>query len=170
MNSNPILWIPSHIWFHFLERRIQAICHVQHQLHAIRPPNCGILTGLLSFLLQSVLYTPPTTSPHVNESLGLLRYRQVVDRYGMFFLHDLDLIREICLPEVLPMDDLKVLQSLGVNLQRKKTIHKPHNPDLSSHPLGEAPTWAEVERCIEEEPWKLIRSWNWSEERLGSLN
>jgi len=91
----------------------------------------------------------------------------------MFFLHDLDLTREICLPEVLPMDDLKVLQSLGVTLTRKKNnnLPSPVDPDPSNHhPLGEAPTWAEVERCIEEEPWKLMRTWNWSEERLGSLN
>src|SRR5215471_2993752 len=129
MNSNPILWIPSHLWFHALERRIRTICHVQCKLHTIRPPNYGILTGLLSYLLQSVLYTPPTTSSHVNESLALLRFRQVVDRYGMFFLHELDLTKEICLPEVLPMDDMKVLQSLGVTLGNKKGMPKVHDPD-----------------------------------------
>jgi hypothetical protein len=90
----------------------------------------------------------------------------------MFFLHDLDLTREMCLPEVLPKDDLKVLQSLGVTLTTKKTVHKSLDPDMPSemHPLGEAPMWADVEQCIKEEPWKLMKTWEWSEEGLGSLN
>jgi len=90
----------------------------------------------------------------------------------MFFLHDLDLTKEICLPEVLPMDDLNVLQSLGVKLTKKKGTYKSCGLDLPSdiHPLGEAPVWADIERCIQEEPWTLMRTWTWSEERLGSLN
>src|SRR5215510_5268071 len=83
MLSQPILWLPSHIWFNFLAQRIAAIRHVQHHLYAVNPPNYGIMTGLLNYLLQSVLYTPTNISSYINESLALLRYRQVVDRFGM---------------------------------------------------------------------------------------
>jgi hypothetical protein len=109
-------------------------------------------------------------SSYVNESLALLRFRQVVDRFGMFFLHDLDLNRKICLPPVLRKDDLGVLKSLGVNLSKKKTV-KSFDPEVTTeeYPLGEAPSWNEVERCIKDQPWKLMHSWLWSDS-LGLLN
>src|SRR5277367_5481516 len=108
MLSNPILWIPSHIWFNFLSKRMQSIYQVQHQLYTTHPPNYGILMGLLTYLLQSILFTPQTVSSYVNESLALLQFHQVVDRFGMFFLHDLNLNQRICLPPVLRKDDLGV--------------------------------------------------------------
>ena len=170
MLSNPILWIPSHIWFKFLSKRMQTISHVQRRLYTIQPPNYGILTGLLTYLIQSVLFTPQKVSSYVNESLALLRFRQVVDRFGMFFLHDLDLDRKICLPPVLRMDDLGVLKALGVNLNKKKP-DRSLDLDVPTEdcPLGEAPSWKDVQRCIKEHPWKLMRPWVWSD-NLGLLN
>jgi len=149
---------------------MQAIFQVQHRLYTLSPPNYGILTGLLTYLLQSVLYTPTMVSSYVNESLALLRFREVVDRFGMFFLHDLDLSREVCLPAVLRADDLGVLKALGVKLVKKKT-HRSLDSDVptEAYPLGEAPSWADVESCIRDQPWTLMRPWLWSD-NLGLLN
>jgi hypothetical protein len=106
----------------------------------------------------------------VNESLALLRFREVVDRFGMFFLHDLDLNRRVCLPPVLAMDDLGVLKSLGVNLSKRRANIKFPDPDESTeiYPLGEAPSWPDVERCIRDQPYLLMRPWSWSDD-LGLL-
>jgi len=87
----------------------------------------------------------------------------------MFFLHDLDLNRKICLPPVLRKDDLGVLKSLGVTLIKKtrdKSVDR--RSPTEEYPLGEAPSWNDVERCIKDQPWKLMRSWLWSD-NLGLL-
>src|SRR5277367_4645558 len=88
----------------------------------------------------------------------------------MFFLHDLDLNRRICLPPVLRKDDLGVLKTLSVNISTKKTQKSLHQ-DLPTdpYPLGEAPSWNDVARCIKEQPWKLMRPWLWSD-NLRLLN
>jgi ribosomal protein L12E/L44/L45/RPP1/RPP2 len=88
----------------------------------------------------------------------------------MFFLHDLDLNRRICLPPVLRKDDLGVLKTLGVNLRKRKTDRSLYQ-DLPTEtfPLGEAPSWNDVARCIKEQPWRLMRPWLWSD-NLGHLN
>jgi hypothetical protein len=88
----------------------------------------------------------------------------------MFFLHDLNLDQRVCLPPVLRKDDLGVLKTLGIDLSKKKK-DKSFDPELATeeYPLGEAPSWNDVERCIKDQPWKLMCSWLWSD-NLGSLN
>lgn len=165
MLSEPILWLPSKVWFQFLARRLEIIRGTQIQLHTKDPSNYGIMTGLLTHMLQSVLVTPINVSPYVNESLALLYYRQVVDRFGMFFLHNLDLNKEKCLPEVLEKDDLDVLRTLGVKLRKKKK-QRLSTPDIDedNHPLGRHPSWGHVEQSLKDNPLRLMRPWRWSDD------
>jgi hypothetical protein len=161
MHSKPYLWLPSKTWFEFLSRRISVLRETQRFLAEREPPNYGIMTGLLTYMLQSTLFTPPIVSSFVKESLSLLRFSQVVDRFGMFFLHDLDLTQENCLPEVLDRDDADVLRALGVKLKKRKVRMESPSDCEEQYPIGKSPTWKEIEKCIEETPLKLMRSWEW---------
>ena len=75
MNSQPVLWLPSDIWFEFLAQRLKALKEQQEQLHAMQPANYGILTGLHQFLMQSIIFTPPITETFVRNALYILRYQ-----------------------------------------------------------------------------------------------
>lgn len=141
---------------------MKAIRSTQLRLQSLQPLNYGIMTGLLTFMLQSVLFTPFMVSPYIRESLGLLYYKQVADRFGMFFLHNLDLSKEKCLPEVLSVDDADVLKTLGVKLKKRKQRMPSPIGDEIDYPIGRHPTWKEVKCCLKDTPWNLMRRWSWS--------
>lgn len=166
IHSKPILWLPSSIWFQFLYRRLKKLSDIHERLYQRRehPPNYGILTGLFAFLMQSILFTPPQTDPYVTESLNLLCFREVVERFGLFFLHDLDLSLNHCLPEILRMDDADVYRSLKISTHRTKRLQlqhlQPHpqievNPD--EHPIGPTPTWKQLENALQKQPWNILK-------------
>lgn len=165
MSSRSILWLESKVWFTFLAKRVQVLRDTQKILRSKDPANYGIMTGLFTYMLQSVIYTPTMVSSYVNESLALVLYRQVVDRFGMFFLHNLDLRMEKCLPEVLPEDDMDVLKTLGVKLKGKRRPRMP-SPDHNEEafPLGRKPTWPAIQQSLRDSPWVLMRAWSWSPE------
>jgi hypothetical protein len=162
-DSRPMIWIPSSVWFSFLAKRLRALRDTQVLLESREITNYGIMTGILTYMMQSVIFTPPVVSSFVRESLALLYFKQVVDRFGMFFLHNLDLSRSNCLPEVLDRDDADILKTLGARVRRKKKIALPSlEVDPDEFPIGRTPTWREVEKCIKERPWALMRAWVWS--------
>jgi hypothetical protein len=140
----------------------------QRQRH---PLNYGILTGIFAFMMQSVLFTPPEINTYVRESLNLLCFRETVERFGMFFLHDLDITLNDCLPEILKMDDADVYRSLKISPHRTRRIrlrdarNEPEvEVDGDQYPIGPTPTWAELEKAMENEPWSILRRWEWPEE------
>lgn len=86
MVSDPVLWIPSEVWFGFLARRVQEIECTQIKLVKHNPPNLGIMTGILNHMLCCVTLTPIVYDHHVRESLVLLEYCNVLEVANMFFL------------------------------------------------------------------------------------
>ena len=167
MNSQPVLWLPSEIWFEFLAQRLKALKEQQEQLHAMQPANYGILTGLHQFLMQSIIFTPPITETFVRNALYILRYQANVARQGMFFLNELDLTLESCHPELPEKDDLFVLQRIGVPLQERRkpfTVIQQAQRDVDSYPIGNKPSWRLVIETIQQTPWILMKHWEWPQE------
>lgn len=136
-------------------------------LESARPSNYGMLTGLLTHMLRSVVSTPIEVPAFVNESLALLNARQLVDRFGMLFLHNLNLRRDNPLEDIQSEDDFGVLQAIGItdNLKKGKArLPTPQPEDNDIYPLGLNPTWKEIITCFRETPWLLMRSWAWRAE------
>lgn len=173
ISSQPILWLPASTWFQLLSRRLKRLTELHERLYQRRehPPNYGILTGLFAFLMQSLLFTPPESDPYVTESLNLLCFREVVERFGMFFLHDLDLTLNNCLPEILKMDDVGVYRSLKISTHRTKRVqlrHIQNDPqmdiDADEYPIGPTPTWRQLDSALDKQPWNILKQWQWSDE------
>ena len=106
LDTNPILWISSSVWFSFLSRRLKIIYEAHRKLWVKPPPNYGIISGLYAFLMQSVIFTPPRVNSYIRDTLAGLNYKQNCDRFGMFFLDlndplQMDAIPEIGIAEVL---------------------------------------------------------------------
>ncbi|KAF8074202.1 hypothetical protein FPV67DRAFT_1410099 [Lyophyllum atratum] len=164
LSSGPIVWIRSSVWFEFLRRRVRQLTHLQELIHGFNLPNYGIISGLMSYLMQSVLSTPTMVNSYVRESLGLLNFKASTDRHGMFFLHELDLTRDHIIPGILECDDLQVQRILGIAPKRSQNRRRPRDVDEDSYPLGSTPSWRQVQRSLQSKPWELMRDWEWSPE------
>jgi len=165
MDSRPILWLPSEIWFEFLDRRLGILAETQANLYRLRPSNYGVLSGLLAYLMQSVMFTPPLVNTFVRESLAALQYRRLCDSFGMFFLHTLDLERNPCLEDILQADSadpgikriLGELKAPGARFVRPARVAGDEAGDI--YPIGRNPTWAEIKRSLEGNPFDIVSQW-----------
>lgn len=137
--------------------------NVQKALYQRRPTNYGRITGVITHLIRSVETTPMMVPAHVIKSLADLQLRQNRSRFGMMFLHNLD-IKSSSLA-LLDIDDEDTADVLAVLKIRKKYKPRSRSPEsrrrLSSvtYPLGEYPTWNAVQTAVRDEPWNVIRQY-----------
>ncbi|KAG1846660.1 hypothetical protein C8R48DRAFT_563549, partial [Suillus tomentosus] len=169
LQSDPILWIPSTIWFELIRRRVREIQRTQIAIVKKNPPNLGILTGLLNHMLRSTTSTPIIYDSHVRESLTLLEYRNVLETAGMFFLQDFDINSDTCLEEVQQIDDVNVLGLMGVTAkaQRDRAVARmdawrSNESESEEYPLGRTPTWTSLKTAISHSPATIMRDWSWT--------
>ncbi len=89
------------------------------------PDNFLILSGVLSYLYQSVVSTPVKVHTFVRRALAELLYGNVVARFGMFFLHNLDVtLEESIFPELSAVDDFKIRSTFNLPAKsKKKMVH-----------------------------------------------
>ncbi|KAI6096131.1 hypothetical protein F5141DRAFT_1067853 [Pisolithus sp. B1] len=154
------------VWFEFQARRVRALQTVQISLKELDPPNLGILTGIVCHMIRCTSSTPIILDYHVRESMALLQFSRICERFGLFFLCDLDLQKAQHLKEVQQHDDLEVLKLMQAKL--KKPDGRPAWPritldgDEEQFPIGNMPTWSRLTKTIRDQPWLVMRSWTWS--------
>ena len=90
-HANPILAVKSEVYFGFQMRRMKEIQNVQHFLSEYWPPNYGMATALLMHMLCNIPHSPMSQTTHLRDALKELQYKKVMDTFGTFFLHNLDL-------------------------------------------------------------------------------
>ncbi|KAH0834639.1 hypothetical protein J3R83DRAFT_10148 [Lanmaoa asiatica] len=167
MESKPVLWLPSTVWFDFLSRRVEEIQRTQVQLKNQNPPNLGIMTGILNHMLRCIVSTPIIYDFHVRESLALMKYRNIVKKAGMFFLQELELDFIPCLDSIQETDDFRVLALMGVHskAQRDRAVISQHHTNLdgidqvATFPIGPNPTWSQLKKAIAANPVLLLKEW-----------
>ncbi|RPD71541.1 hypothetical protein L226DRAFT_547241 [Lentinus tigrinus ALCF2SS1-7] len=164
LDSNPVLWIPTKLWFDFCAWRVEELQSLQIHLSRLLPPNYGIITSLLCYMLQHVTNTPQIIFPHVRHSLALLAAQQIINRFGALFLHTLDLTNLHVIPEIEEVDDDDVRRCLGYakRVRARKRRH-PHQVNLDpslAYPLGPSPSWSELVQCIEGRPETIMKEWS----------
>ena len=164
MESKPILWLPSEVWFEFLSRRVEEIQRTQIQLKNRNPPNLGVMTGILNHMLRCIVSTPIVYDFHVRESLALLECRTVVEKAGMLFLHELDLDAVPCLDKVQENDDFRVLALMGVNAKAQRDRAQQRQlldafDQMATFPIGPEPTWSQLKKAIAANPVLMLKEW-----------
>ena len=158
--SQPILWIPTQIWFNFLSRRLKILYEAHSKVWGKMPPNYGVVSGLYAFLMQSVIFTPPKVNWYVRGTLAALNYKRNCDTFGMFFI-DLEdpnqpwFIESI--PEVHSVDVVRELKL--TKLRPRKPQPERQDDDETTYPLGNAPTWKEIAGSLRSNPTILIPNW-----------
>ncbi|KDQ08512.1 hypothetical protein BOTBODRAFT_179860, partial [Botryobasidium botryosum FD-172 SS1] len=162
--SNGILFIPLELWFGFLMRRAAALEFAQSRTYKINPVNYGALSGLYAHLKRSIDNTVPVPPPHVRQTLSILCLPEIAARFGMAWLHNLNLDLTSPLDELAFEDKLLgVYKSLGYqvgkNPNRKKAVPKRVAGTSKEYPIGEWPTLASLRREMGQRPLSLIKPW-----------
>ncbi|KDQ08086.1 hypothetical protein BOTBODRAFT_180115, partial [Botryobasidium botryosum FD-172 SS1] len=162
--SNGILFIPSELWFGFLMRRAAALEFAQSRTYKINPVNYGALLGLYAHLKRSIDNTVPVPPPHVRQTLSILCLPEIAARFGMAWLHNLNLDLTSPLDELAFEDKLLgVYKSLGYqvgkNPNRKKAVPKRVAGTSKEYPIGEWPTLTSLRREMGQRPLSLIKPW-----------
>ena len=165
LDTQPILWLPSDVWFEFLDRRLGILADAHGRLYQIRPPNYGVLSGLFANLMQSVIFTPPVVNIFVRESLAALEYKRNCASDGMFFLHTFDLEKQPVIEGVLDKDDSSIKRFLGGGLPKPgvKLVRETAVEDVDEgeefYPLGRTPTWSQIKLSLKRGPFELMPKW-----------
>ena len=127
-----------------------------------RPSNFGIFTGILMHIIQHICHSPIAQQKYLWEALQDVRFQEVMNDYGMFFLHDLDLDHH-CIHEILTGDpyDCKIAMSFKGQVPKPLTVAQTPN---SQPPLGDTPAWPEVKAFIGWGANVFMNEWVWDPE------
>jgi hypothetical protein len=142
---------------------------VQRRLYKSPPPNYGLLTSIIMHLMRNISFSVPPKTSYLTQALHDLNYESTINRFGMFFLHDLDITRRQ-LYHVMKEDNGDIDKAMNLHKKGRKRparttaaiIGPPPDLPNDSFPLGEAPTWSEVQDCLKHDPMLLIKPWEWN--------
>ena len=169
-HANPILAVKSEVYFGFQMRRMKEIQNVQNLLAKYRPPNYGTATALLMHMLRNIPHSPLPQTTYLRDALRELRYEKVMDRFGTFFLHDLDLEHAV-LGQVVEEDSNKCLLAMSRLISHKKIKDKlladkamvVDEEPTEQFPIGNAPSWEQIASTMASNPKLLMSEWAWDE-------
>lgn len=149
LEAEPILWLPSKVWFQFLILRMQTIRDAQVTMSKAPAPNHGIITAIMMHLLRSTLVNPQRIPAFLNDNLRAMRYQEVIGCFGASFLHGLN-VEASYLSDIDPNDNDNVQSFMGVVKKKTNKRHGLVQGSLRDNivsvdfPLGPRPTWSEV--------------------------
>jgi hypothetical protein len=161
--SEPFICVKSDTFFRFTQRRMLELRNVQMHL-SVRPPlNFGTITSLLMHLIRYVCHSPIPKAGYLRDALVDVQFGPVCERFGMFFLHGLDLEGYIvdCIVEE---DSPECLVAMSRDQRKPKKISLPaveNSEPTEQFPIGHAPTWKELAMAVQRDPRSMLRAWVW---------
>ncbi|KAG5222171.1 hypothetical protein IMY05_C3416000600 [Salix suchowensis] len=144
--------------------RLSALQEVHYLMYRRMPDNYGLLTSLIAYMMQSVVFTPPRVHTFLRHALMDLRQEEIINRFNMFFLHNFNPSCENYIPELAREDNADIGNVMGIPLRalkRRFLVTPAILPDPNTYPLGPSPTWAGIKQALATEPWKLIPRFQW---------
>ncbi|KAF9642804.1 hypothetical protein BDM02DRAFT_3192661 [Thelephora ganbajun] len=156
---DPIIWLPTDLWFTFALRRVNEFSRFQERLSLFGnwPENYGGLTCILTHVIQQVGVTPIPKDHDLRNDLKELRFDMVCNWFGCFFLHNLDLTNGQ-LSDVQQQDPPEQLKRIGVTT----TCWRENIPQPELLPSPDALTWEELKRLVNKKSHRVkIQPWKW---------
>jgi hypothetical protein len=166
LESDPIAWLPAKTFFRFSSRRFIELHELHRKLAFIRPENYGTLSALILHLMRTVMVTPSSIPPYVQSALRMLHEGKVMERFGMFFVDDLDLDEMDRINENLGQQDgdgIKQDQkaALATRFPPKKGqgrgIQLTESHRTADYPWGETILWSTIQRLLKDQPVDFLR-------------
>ena len=117
---------------------------------------------LFSYLIQASAITPDIRIADLSSSLAVLCFAPVAERYGLFFLHELDL-ETGDLPEIVDADDGRLLRILKVKRRRNQAVRRLREVELNQDGI-ESITWPELVNYVADHPTEFLHLFTWEDE------
>jgi hypothetical protein len=142
-----------------------------------RPDNYGTLSALILQLMRAVMVTPSNIPPYVQSALSMLHQSRVMERFGMFFIDDLD-------PDDMERINVNLGHQDGAEIKRdyraalatrnppKKDqgrgmqLTEPYSAEI--YPWGETMPWRMLQRLCKDHPAEFLRRFDFHEINVGS--
>jgi len=162
--------VKSELYFGFQIRRAKELKNVQIHFSRYRPANYGTITSVLMHMLHHIPHSPAAQIGYLRDALRDLHFDKVMDKFGSFFLHDLDLENAILLEVaqtdtdecLLAMSWLTSLKQIKDKRAMVTTVVDNEEP-TEQFPIGNAPTWDEIASAMARNPNLLMSKWAWNE-------
>lgn len=176
LESNPVLWIPAKTFFRFVSRRFVELHELHCKLAFIRPKNYGTLSAFILHLMQAVMVTPSNIPSYVQSALCILHEGRVMERFGMFFIDDLDLDDMDRINGNLGEQDGDGIKhdqmaALATRVHPKKVpdrgIQLIESHRTTDYPWGETILWSTVQRLLKDHPVDFLRPFNFHQPEMG---
>lgn len=162
LTGRPLRCIRSETFFQFQARRMMELKNLQFTMARARPPNYGTITAVIMHLIKHVTHTPIPMAAYLRDALRSLRATSIPVRFGMLFLHDLDIpggtVREIVAEDS---------EGCKKDMQKARTysVRRPVAIDsgpTAQFPIGNAPTWEDITNILHLNPTSFLREWLFS--------
>ena len=161
-NLDPIIWLSTIDWLRFIQRRVKEMSNFQVKLYLFKHPveNYGVLTSILTHIIQHVGITQIVMDPDLRYNLKVLHFEAISSQFGCFFLHDLDLTNRK-LKEVQQKNPPQMLVQMGIKSLQK---WRGKSPDLELLLSQNSLTWKELRLLVNLEGDSQVRiqdfAWN----------
>ena len=167
-DGQPILAVKSELYFGFQIRRVKELQNVQIHFSKYRPANYGTITGLLMHMMRHIPHSPAPQMDYLKDALRDLHFMKKMDKFGTFFLHDLDL-QKAFLPDIAQADTDECLLAMSRLTSLKQIKDKrdmvamvvENEEPTEQFPIGNAPTWDEIALTMAHNPKLLMSKWAW---------
>ena len=122
-------------------------------------------------MLRNVPHSPVAQTGYLRDALRDLHFDKVMDRFGTFFLHGLDL-EKAALPDImqedtdeclLAMSRVKTLKQVRDKRAMVPTSAVVDDGPTEQFPIGNAPTWDEIVSTMACNPKLLMSEWAWDD-------
>ena len=156
---DPIVWLSSSDWCTFVQRRVREFYNFQERLSRfVDTPKYGSVTWILTHVIQHVGIAPIIKNNLFKDILSNLRFEAISERFGCFFLHDLDLANG-ALIQIPEEDTPALLRSMGIVPGPKPKAKLP-GPTLL--PSEDGITWKQLEIFVNlRNPKAMVRDFVW---------
>jgi hypothetical protein len=150
---------------------VRELQNIQIHFSKYRPANYGTITGLLMHMLRNIPHSPVAQTGYLRDALRDLHFDKVMDRFGTFFLHELDL-EKAALPDITQEDTDECLLAMSRVKSLKQIKDKRGMVTIQAvddegpteqFPIGNAPTWDEIASTMACNPKLLMSKWAWDE-------
>ena len=91
VESDPFLLVLSDVFFLWLARQLLELRNVQLVLARARPSNYRVTTTIIMHLICHTCHSPIIEKDYLWDALRDLRFEEIRETFGMFFLHDLNM-------------------------------------------------------------------------------
>jgi hypothetical protein len=166
VKQSSFICVSSDTYFSFTKHHLGECQNVLLDLARHSPSNFGLSVAILMHMLRNIPHSPVAQTGYLRDALRHVHYDKVMDEFGTFFLHKLDLEKAVLIQieeqdtdeRALAMGWLKSVAKTKEKRAMEEAVMAIKEP-TEQFPIGYAPTWEEVLSTMARNPTLLMSKW-----------